>query len=280
MISGSREHSIDVAFLGDIVGRPGRSAVRERLSRIREKLGLAAVIANGENAAGGIGMTRETLRELFAAGVDIITGGNHTWRNQEVYTALNDDERVVRPANVHPAAPGRGHTVRVLPCGTAIAVINLVGRSFMDAADCPFRAVDAALDAIPAEVTLRFVDFHAEATSEKRAMAFHLDGRVSALVGTHTHVQTVDAAILPGGTAYITDLGMCGVEAASALGMQPEAVCARFITGLPHRFKPALGQGFLNGLVAGFSPDTGKATRVALLRERAPAVCDLSGMGG
>lgn len=263
-----------IAFFGDIVGRPGRTVVKARLPLLREKLGLQAVIANAENAAGGIGITRETLREVFSAGVDVATGGNHTWRNKEVYAMLGEDKRVVRPANVPPAAPGRGHVVHALPCGARIAVINLIGRSFMEAADCPFRTVDALLEAIPADVTLRLVDFHAEATSEKRAMGFYLDGRVSAVVGTHTHVQTADAAILPGGTAYMTDLGMCGAESVSILGMDPKSVIDKFVTGLPVRFKPAAGEGTLNGLLGTFDLETGKAVGVSVLRERAPLVCD------
>lgn len=268
-----------VAFFGDIVGRPGRTALKARLPLLKEKLALDAVIANAENAAGGIGITRETLREVFSAGVDVATGGNHTWRNQEVYSALDEDKRVVRPANVFPGAPGRGFTVRELPSGARFAVINLLGRSFMDGCDCPFRTVDAVLETLPEEVTLRFVDFHAEATSEKRAMAFHLDGRVSAVVGTHTHVQTADAAIFPKGTAYITDLGMCGAESPSVLGMEPGGVLKRFVTGLPVRFKAAAGEGALNGLLGVFNRQTGKAEQVAIIREKAAALYDPAGNG-
>lgn len=263
-----------IAFFGDIVGRPGRAALKSRLPLLREKLHLDAVIANVENAAGGIGVTRETLREIYSAGVDVATGGNHTWRNQEVYTALDEDRRNVRPANVYPGAPGRGYAVHVAAGGTRIAVINLLGRSFMDACDCPFRTVDAVLGQLPHDMSLIFVDFHAEATSEKRAMGHYLDGRVSALVGTHTHVQTADAAIFPKGMAYITDLGMCGAERESVLGMEPDGIIKRFVTGLPVRFKPASGEGMLNGLLADFDPSTGRAERVAILRERASLVCD------
>ena len=263
-----------IAFFGDIVGRSGRTAVKARFPVLREKWGLKGIIVNAENAAGGVGMTRETLREVFSAGADIITGGNHTWRNKEVYCMLDDDKRVIRPANVPPACPGRGHVVHQLPCGTAVAVINLLGRSFMDAADCPFRTVDAILESLPDDVALRFVDFHAEATSEKRAMGFHLDGRVSAVYGTHTHVQTADATILPKGTAYITDLGMCGAESSSILGMEPKSIVDRFVTGLPIRFKPVAGEGTLNGMVADFDPETGKALDIRILRERAPKFCD------
>lgn len=269
-----------VAFFGDIVGRPGRAAVKARAPHLREKLRLDAIIANAENAAGGIGTTRETLREIFSAGVDVTTGGNHTWRNQEVYIALDEDKRVVRPANAHPDAPGRGFVVHSLADGRRFAVINLLGRSFMDMCDCPFRTVDAILEGLPEDVPLRFVDFHAEATSEKRAMGHHLDGRVSALVGTHTHVQTADATIFPKGMAYITDLGMCGAERESILGMEPAGIIRRFITGLPVRFKPAPGEGMLNGLLAEFDPATGRAVLVAILRERHSPLCDPAAKDG
>ena len=264
-----------IAFFGDIVGRPGRAGVKARFPVLREKLRLDGIIANAENAAGGIGITRETLREVFGAGADVITGGNHTWRNGEVYSTLDENTRVVRPANVAPEMPGKGHLVHELPNGVKIAVINLLGRSFMDTmADCPFRTVDAILAGLPEDVVLRFVDFHAEATSEKRAMGHHLDGRVSAVVGTHTHVQTADATIMPKGTAYITDLGMCGAERISILGMEPAGIIKKFATGLPVRFKPSPGDGTLNGLVADFDPATGKALRAVTLRETASPLYD------
>lgn len=267
-----------IAFFGDIVGRPGRAAVRARFPLLREKLRLNAIIANAENAAGGIGITRETLREIFSSGADVLTGGNHTWRNQEVYTTLDENACVVRPANVAPEMPGKGHIVHTLPCGVKIAVINLLGRSFMDnMADCPFRSVDAILAALPDDVALRFVDFHAEATSEKRAMGHYLDGKVSAVVGTHTHVQTADATIMPKGTGYITDLGMCGAERISILGMEPASIIKKFATGLPVRFTPASGEGTLNGLVADFDPVSGKALRVVTIREGASPVYDPAG---
>jgi metallophosphoesterase, MG_246/BB_0505 family len=259
-------------FFGDIVGGPGRAALKARLPRLRETLRPAAVIANAENAAGGIGLTRETAQELFGAGVDVATGGNHSWRHAEVYTALDQDERILRPANVHPSLPGRGVAVRRLSCGTSFAVINLLGRVFMDPADCPFRAAEAALAAIPAEVALRFVDFHAEATSEKRAMGLFLAGRVTAVVGTHTHVQTADAAILPGGTAYITDMGMCGAEKPSILGMEPKTVIDRFVTGMPGRFKPVRAEGLLNGVIIDADPATGQAKAIHILREQPPVL--------
>ena len=263
-----------ILMLGDIVGRPGRAALKARLPRLREKLGLDAVIANAENAAGGVGMTVETLREIFAAGVDVATGGNHSWRHPEVYAALDRDQRVLRPANAAPGVPGRGSLVHTLADGRRFAVLNLLGRSFMDPADCPFQAASREFAALPDAVTLRFVDFHAEATSEKRAMAWHLSGQASCVAGTHTHTQTLDACIIPGGTAYISDLGMCGVENMSILGMDVKAVVDRFVTGLPSRFKPASGEGALNGLIVDADETTGKALAVTVLHERAPDVFD------
>ncbi|CAK7051265.1 MAG: 2',3'-cyclic-nucleotide 2'-phosphodiesterase [Desulfovibrio sp.] len=266
-----------IAFFGDIVGKPGRAVVKARFPHLREKLGLDAIIANAENAAGGIGMTRETVREVFSAGADVITGGNHTWRNQEVYPLLDEHPCVVRPANVAPELPGKGYIVHALPNGVKIAVINLLGRSFMDMCDCPFRTVDAILAALPEDIALRFVDFHAEATSEKRAMGHHLDGKVSAVVGTHTHVQTSDATVMPKGTAYMTDLGMCGAERPSILGMEPNGIIKKFATGLPVRFKPASGDGALNGMVADFDVATGKSLRVTILREAPAPIYDPAG---
>ena len=255
-----------ILFLGDIVGRHGRQLLATKLPLLRQRLGIDAIIANGENAAGGIGITRETARDLRNAGVDVITLGNHAWRHAEVYGTLNQDERLLRPANVAPALPGRGSGVYTLEDGRRFAVCNLLGRTFMDPADCPFRAVDAIFTELPDDIRLRFVDFHAEASSEKRAMGFFLAGRVSAVVGTHTHVQTADAMILPGGTAYLTDLGMCGVEKESILGMDPGVIVDRFVTGLPGRFKAASGEATLNGLLLDADDETGQATAIHLLR--------------
>lgn len=254
-------------LLGDIVGRPGRQALAERLPGLRERLALDLVIANGENAAGGIGLTPPTYREIRASGVDIVTSGNHIWRYADLYPSLNKEANLLRPANMPPGTPGRGHTTLTLPCGVRIAVINLQGRTFMAAVDCPFRAVEAILERLPEDIDFCFVDFHAEATSEKRAMAFFLDSKVSCLVGTHTHVQTADACILPNGTAYISDLGMCGAERSSVLGMEPEPVLRRFLHQLPSRFTPAAGPAGLNGLLVDLDRRTGLALRASILRE-------------
>ena len=263
-------------MLGDIVGRPGREALKSRLREIRRRFGIDLVIANGENAAGGIGLTAPVLKELFAAGVDVVTSGNHIWRHADIYPVLESEERIIRPANMPAGAPGRGHTRIRLENGPEILVVNLIGRTFMEALDCPFAAAEAILAETPDAVRLRFVDFHAEASSEKRAMGFFLDGRVSALAGTHTHVQTADAHIFPGGMAYITDLGMCGNERASILGMDQKAVLARFTTGLPARFTPAPGTGAINGLLLDLDTATGKADSVSLFRDSAPRFTDPS----
>ncbi|MFW5735098.1 MAG: TIGR00282 family metallophosphoesterase [Oceanidesulfovibrio sp.] len=253
-------------FLGDVVGRPGRRAVAALLPGLIREHSPALVVANGENAAGGLGMDARTTRQLFDAGVQVLTSGNHVWKIKDFYTTLDASEHILRPANYPLGAPGRGMAVYDAG-GVAVAVINLMGRTYMDDIDCPFRAADALLaelDASDAPVRVRLVDFHAEATSEKIALAYHLAGRVSAVLGTHTHVQTNDARILPGGTAALTDAGMCGVRD-SALGMDPEAIVQRFITGLPKRFTIASGDELVSGAWVDVDPETGQALDVGLI---------------
>lgn len=268
---------MNILALGDVVGKAGRLALKERLPALRRELHLDFVLANGENMAGGVGMTPDTLDEVFAAGVDAITSGNHVWKHREVYSRLDSDQRVVRPANYpdYPSpAPGRGHTALSLPDGRRVAVLNLQGTSFMDALPCPFAA---ALERIKQwdesrAPRVRLVDFHAEATSEKKAMGWALDGRVSAVLGTHTHVQTADAQILPLGTAFLTDLGMCGAEP-SALGMDADAVLTRFLTHRPVSFHPAGGRACLTGALLDIDDESGLARSIRLFREGcAPAV--------
>lgn len=279
--------NIRILLLGDIVGRPGREALKARLRAIRHAFSLDMVIANGENAAGGIGLTAPVFRELLEAGVDVVSSGNHIWRHADIYTVLDKDDRLLRPANMPEGAPGKGYTVVTLPGrGTAegtgefsVAVINLLGRTFMEPVECPFRAAREILASIPESVRLRVVDFHAEATSEKRALLFHLDGTVTTLVGTHTHVQTADATVTDKGTAYLTDLGMCGNESGSILGMEPKSVLTRFTGALPARFSPAPGRGMLNGLLVEANPLTGAAVSVQLFRDFAPRVADPSCRG-
>lgn len=258
-----------VLALGDICGSIGRQAVKERIPYLKERLGIDFIIANGENSAGGVGITTSTINEILNAKIDCITGGNHSWKNREAYDKFDTEERVLRPQNYPAPAPGRGANIYILPDGRKIAVLNIQGTTFMDALPCPFQAAYDFVNSLDDDVIFRFVDFHAEATSEKKAMGFALDGKVSAVFGTHTHVQTADAQILPNGTAYMTDLGMCGVEQ-SCLGMSFESVLQRFITKRPASFKRAVGQGALNGLLMDLDDTTGKALSVSLFRENAP----------
>jgi len=250
-----------VLMIGDIVGRPGRKAVREKVKAYRQKYKLDFVIANGENAAGGVGLTREIADELYAAGVDFITMGNHTWDKKEIFTFIDHEPSIVRPANYPPGTPGMGSAVVRINKVNKIGIINLAGRVFLPALDCPFRAADEIVNKMRKETTLIFVDFHAEATSEKIAMGYYLDGRVSAVVGTHTHVQTSDERILPGGSAYITDVGMTGPRD-SVLGVQTDLVIQKFITQLPVRFEVAEGVAQLNGVLLELDENTGKAISI------------------
>ena len=245
-----------VLFFGDVVGKPGRKAVREFLSRLDGRRDVDLVLANGENAAGGVGVTESVVRELFDAGVDALTSGNHIWDKREGLSLLRGEGRVLRPANYPPGAEGRGWGIFRGRSGVPYAVVSLIGRVFMGHYDCPFRWIEAALPAIRREADAVVVDFHAEATSEKRAMAFHLDGKVAAVAGTHTHVQTVDAQILPGGTGYITDSGMCGASP-SVIGMDPEQVLRRFLLQVPTRFEVASGEPEAAGVFFDIDPERG-----------------------
>ncbi|MCX7617440.1 TIGR00282 family metallophosphoesterase [Tepidiforma sp.] len=243
-------------FLGDIVGSAGREAVIRTVPRLRDELKLDYVIANGENCSGGKGLIPRHADELFAAGVDVITGGNHTFQHRELYPYLESTPGITRPLNYPPGAPGRG----IAECGDLV-VINLIGRAFMPAEyDDPFRAVDVALAGMPAN---RFivVDFHAEATSEKQAMGWHLDGRATFVVGTHTHVPTADCRLLRYGTAYCTDAGMCGAKD-SVIGDDIQAVLNRFLTQMPTRLVPAEGPAVINGVLVEADDRTRRAVRI------------------
>ncbi len=262
-----------ILFFGDIVGKPGRQVLKELLPALRREHAADVVVANGENASGGIGLTGETLRELLGMGVDILTTGNHVWKHRDLYGPLDKESRLLRPANYPAGAPGRGFGVYDLPGGHRLAVLNLCGTTYMDPLDCPFRTAETLLARLEAEEgapAVRLVDFHAEATSEKKALGWFLDGRVSAVIGTHTHVQTADAMLLPGGTAYLTDAGMCGVEA-SVLGMDHKVIVDRFLTRLPQRFRPATGRGSLNGVLLDVDEATGRARSIRALRVACPA---------
>ncbi|HHW72257.1 MAG TPA: TIGR00282 family metallophosphoesterase [Firmicutes bacterium] len=238
---------MNVLILGDIFGRPGRKVVGQFLPQLVEQYDPVLVVANGENAAGGFGLTRSVAQELFALGIHVLTSGNHIWDHREMYTYISEEPRILRPANYPPQVPGSSVYLHRSP-EAVIAVVSLMGRVFMGDFDCPFRTADHILASLPDDVTHVIIDFHGEATSEKIALARYLDGRISALVGTHTHVPTADEQILPGGTAYITDLGMCG-PVHSVLGVEPEVVIDKFLTQLPARFSVAKGPASLNGVV-------------------------------
>jgi metallophosphoesterase (TIGR00282 family) len=231
---------VNILFVGDVFGRPGREALLRRLPSLVQDQRIDFVIANGENAASGAGITSKIARELLDAGVDVITTGNHIWRQREVYAFLGSCDRIVRPANYPTGSPGRGVTVQQAASGESVAVINLSGSLFMDAGISPFRLVDGLVETARASADHVVVDLHAEATSEKVAMGHYLDGRVSLVVGTHTHVQTADERVLPGGTAYITDVGMTG-PAESVIGVSTEVIVRRFVTEMPQQFVVAAG---------------------------------------
>ncbi|MBI1777238.1 MAG: TIGR00282 family metallophosphoesterase [Proteobacteria bacterium] len=258
-----------ILFCGDIVGRSGREAVALHVPRLRRELALDFVIANGENAAGGFGLTLAIGESLFAAGVDAITGGNHTWDQKELVGTIEREPRILRPHNFPPGTPGRGAAVFNAPGGRKILVVNLLGRVFMDAIDDPFQAVEKELarQRLGGTVAAIVVDMHAEATSEKQAMAHALDGRVSLVVGSHSHVPTADAQILPGGTAFQTDAGMCG-DYDSVIGMKKHVPILRFTRKLPtERLEPADGEATLCAVFLETDEETGKASRVAPVRQ-------------
>jgi metallophosphoesterase (TIGR00282 family) len=255
-------------FLGDVVGRSGRDVVIEHLPGLIRRYKLDFVVINGENSAGGFGITEAICDDLLAAGADAVTLGNHSWDQREALVFIERQPRLLRPLNYPTGTPGRGAGLYKARSGAEVLVINAMGRIFMPELDCPFRAIDKELDACPlgsgADVIL--VDFHAEATSEKEALGLYLDGRVSCVVGTHTHVPTGDDRVLPGGTAYMSDAGMCG-DYDSVLGMQKEESIRRFLQKTPgSRLEPTLGEGTLCGIAVETDDRTGLAARVAALR--------------
>lgn len=255
------ESLLTVLFIGDVVGRPGRKAVSELLDGLVDRHQVDLVVANGENLAGGFGLTADSAGEILKAGVHILTTGNHVWDKKEALDILEESDDILRPAN-YPEAPGKGWRVVKTPGGVEVAVVNLEGRVFMSDLECPFRTADLILEALPDNVKCIVVDMHAEATSEKRALAIYLDGRISALVGTHTHVQTADERVLPGGTAYITDLGMTGNDMGSVIGIDSKPVLHRFLTQRPARFDLAKGEPTLSGAVVNIDPGNGRAVSI------------------
>lgn len=253
-----------VLFIGDIIGEPGRQAVAHSLPRIKNEYALDFVIANGENSAGGIGVTRDTAQNLLHSGVDAITLGNHAWSKKDVYAYLDMETRIVRPANYPKGVPGRGFCVYRTRGGDTIGVVNLCGRVFMDHLENPFTVIDEVIESMRRETNTILIDFHGEATSEKIAFAWYVDGRVSAVLGTHTHVQTADERVLPEGTAYITDVGMTG-PVDSVIGVRKELIISRFLTQMPNKFEVAGGACFVSAVVLDIDASTGKALAIERL---------------
>lgn len=254
-----------ILFVGDIVGSPGRRAVQELVPRLVDRYLVDLVVANGENAAGGIGITPQVAEELLNLGVDVLTSGNHIWKHKEIVAYLEESDRLLRPANYPPGTPGRGWTVVETAAGRRVAVLNLEGRVFMSPLECPFRTADRLLAELPQDVVAVIVDFHAEATSEKQALGYYLDGRVSALIGTHTHVQTADERVLPGGTGYITDVGMTG-PLNGVIGMKKEIILERFLSQRPQPFKVAAAQVQLQGVLLELTDD-GRCRAITRIQE-------------
>ncbi|MBS1825095.1 MAG: TIGR00282 family metallophosphoesterase [Acidobacteria bacterium] len=250
-----------ILFIGDIFASVGRKLVAEHLPFILDNERIDLAIANAENSAGGFGVTPQIAEDLLALGIHVLTSGNHIWDKREIYDHLNRQPRLLRPANYAPDLPGQGIVTVTANNGVQCAVINLQGRTYMPATDCPFRKADELLTTLDPSVKVRFVDFHAELTSEKMAMGWHLDGRVSAMVGTHTHVPTADTRILPRGTAYQTDCGMTGPYD-SVIGVDKDPVLRKFLTSLPVRFDTAKDNPQLHSVIVDVEPDTGRATAV------------------
>lgn len=245
-----------ILAIGDVIGKPGRRTVKALLPGFRRKYGLDLVIANGENVAGGLGLTSTTAEELFDAGVDVLTSGNHIWAQREIVPHLDGDMPILRPLNYPPGVPGRGYLV-----SGEVMVVNLIGRTFMSSYDCPFRAMDQLLDEVKNKPPIIIVDFHAEATSEKIALGRYLDGRVSAVLGTHTHVGTIDTQVFSQGTAYVTDIGMTG-PVNSVIGDDTDSVLHRFLTMMPHHLLVGKGRSVFNGVLVEVDDSSGKAVSI------------------
>jgi metallophosphoesterase (TIGR00282 family) len=254
-----------VIVIGDVVGKPGRKALCDWLKRLKEEYEAEFVVANVENAAEGAGVVPRVAEEILAAGVDVMTSGNHIYDKKDVIQYMEKEPRLLRPANYAPDAPGRGLWLGSSASGTQVAVINIQGRIFMPPSECPFRTADRILTEVGNRASVIIVDHHAEATSEKLAMGRYLDGRVSAVVGTHTHVQTADEQVLPRGTAYITDLGMTGPHD-SVIGVASEIIIARFLRGMPVRFETATDDARLCGVVVEIDERSGKAVKIERLQ--------------
>jgi 2',3'-cyclic-nucleotide 2'-phosphodiesterase len=266
---------IRLLFVGDIVGRPGRELIRRGLAAIREYHQIDLVIGNVENAAAGFGITREIGEELLDRGLDVMTSGNHIWDRKEAIDYIGTEPRLLRPANYPAAVPGNGSYLARTAGGVSVGVINVMGRVFMVSIDDPFAVVLREIEALRQRARVIFVDFHAEATSEKIAMGWHLDGKVTAMIGTHTHVQTADERLLPRGTAYLTDVGMTGPHD-SIIGVEVEAALGRFLTGMPARFETAEGNPRLNAAIVEADEETGRALEIERLSYSQEELADLA----
>ncbi|MFH1057622.1 MAG: TIGR00282 family metallophosphoesterase [Pseudomonadota bacterium] len=253
-------------FVGDVFGVPGRRCLQTLLPRLRQRLAPDLVVVNGENASGGLGLAAREAKEIFMTGVDVITTGNHVWKQRDLAPLLKQEPHLLRPANYPAGAPGRGWVIAHTREGIPVAVVNLEGRTFMNPLDCPFAALEGLLAGPLAGCAMVCVDMHAEATSEKQALAWHFDGRVSAVVGTHTHVQTADERILPRGTAFITDLGMTGPQA-SVIGMDPDAAIPRFLEQRPQPFRVAKDDPWLHGALVCIDEISGAAMNIERIKE-------------
>ncbi len=260
----SAQAAMRILFIGDIVGRSGRRILREQLANLKDREAVDFTIANVENAAGGFGITPKIGRDILSRGVDVMTSGNHIWDKREVLDYIEEEPRLLRPGNYPPGTPGASSIVTATESGQKVAVLNLQGRVFMPLTDCPFRAADSELETLRRETPIIVVDFHAEATSEKMAFGRYLDGRATAVLGTHTHVATADGRVLPAGTAYVSDVGMTGA-ADSVIGMTLESSLPRFLTGRPNRFQVATGSPQLSSVVIDVEDSSGRALSIRRL---------------
>jgi metallophosphoesterase (TIGR00282 family) len=259
---------VKIFFIGDIIGKPGRRAVREKLPGLLEELHIDLVLANGENAAGGFGVTPKIVKELINSDIDLLTSGNHIWDKRDILGFLDNQKVLLRPANYPNGVPGRGSSLVEAKNGIMVGVINVSGRVFMDDIECPFKTSLKENEKLRAATSIVIVDFHAEATSEKEALGWYLDGKVSAVVGTHTHVQTADERVLPNGTAYITDLGMTGAMD-SVIGIEKSIAIERFLTGLPKKFETAQNDVYLQGALITVDEASGRATDIERMNVKA-----------
>ncbi|MFA5199324.1 MAG: TIGR00282 family metallophosphoesterase [Candidatus Omnitrophota bacterium] len=256
-----------ILFIGDVVGAPGREAIKKLVAPLKSEFGIDFVIANAENASGGSGITLKVAEDLFSSGVDVLTSGDHIWKRPEIFELINREDRILRPINFPSGAPGRGAYVFKSKNGVKVGVINVNGRVFMDALECPFKTSLAAYEKIKEETKIIILDMHAEATSEKIALGWYLDGKLSAIFGTHTHIQTADEKILPKGTAYITDVGMTGPYD-SVIGRKKDDVLTRFLSAIPVRFEVAVDDIQLHGALVEIDEKTGQAISISRIQKK------------